>query len=135
VRCRTRTAVSGEHADLVGCAAAAEPGDQTPPPQQKRPSLRRPRHAVSADGGALVAIPGLHASTAQTILSEIGLDPREWPRAKAVCSWLGLAPRHDISGGKILRRSTLKTRTRAGQAFRLAAHAVSRRRNRLGAYE
>jgi transposase len=47
---------------------------------------------------------------------------------------LGLAPHHEISGGKILRRSTLKTRNRAGQAFRLAAQAVSRSHNSFGAY-
>jgi transposase len=85
-------------------------------------------------GVDLVAIPGLNASTVQTILAAIGLDPRKWPHARAFCSWLGLAPQHEISGGKILRRSTLKTRNRAGQAFRLAAHAVSRSHNGLGAY-
>jgi Transposase IS116/IS110/IS902 family len=58
----------------------------------------------------------------------------KWPNAKAFCSWLGLAPHHEISGGKILRRSTLKTRNRAAQAFRLAAQAVSRSHNSLGAY-
>jgi transposase len=85
-------------------------------------------------GVDLVAIPGLNASTVQTMLSEIGLDLRKWPNAKAFCSWLGLAPHHEISGGKILRRSTLKTHNRAGQAFRLAAHAVSRSHNSLGAF-
>jgi transposase len=85
-------------------------------------------------GVDLVAIPGLNASTVQTILSEIGLDLRKWPNAKAFCSWLGLAPHHEISGGKILRRSTLKTRNRAGQAFRLAAQAVSRSHNSLGGF-
>ena len=34
----------------------------------------------------------------------------------------------------MLRRSPLKTRNRAGQAFRLAAQAVSRRPNGLGAF-
>jgi transposase len=81
-----------------------------------------------------IAIPGLNASTVHTMLSEIGLDLRKWPDAKAFCSWLGLAPHHEISGGKILRRSTLKPRNRAGQAFRLAAHAVSRSQNSLGAF-
>jgi transposase len=85
-------------------------------------------------GVDLVAIPGLNASTVQTILSEIGLDLRKWPSAKAFCSWLGLAPHHEISGGKILRRSTLKTHNRAGHAFRLAAQAVSRSHNSLGAF-
>jgi transposase len=85
-------------------------------------------------GVDLVAIPGLNASTVQTLLSEIGLDPGKWPNATAFCSWLGLAPRHEISGGNVWRRSTLKTRNRAGQAFRLAAQALSRSHHGLGAY-
>jgi transposase len=83
----------------------------------------------------LVAIPGLHARTVHTIRSAIGLDPRQWPHAKAFCSWRGMAPHHEISGGKIWRRSPLKTRHRAGQACRLAAPAVSRRHHGLGAYD
>lgn len=83
----------------------------------------------------LVAIPGWNASTVQPILAEIGLAPRKWPHAQAFCSWLGVAPNPAISGGKIWRRSTLKTRHRAGQAFRLAAQAVSRRHKGLGAYD
>jgi transposase len=85
-------------------------------------------------GVDLVAIPGLNASTAQTLLSEIGLDMQQWPNAKAFCAWLGLAPRHEISGGKVLRRATLKTHNRAGQALRLAAQAVSRSHNGVGAF-
>ena len=85
-------------------------------------------------GVDLVAIPGLHASTVQTILSEVGTDMTKWPSEKAFCAWLGLAPHHEISGGKILRRRTLKNRNRAGQAFRLAAQAVSRSHSSLGAF-
>jgi transposase len=86
-------------------------------------------------GVALIAIPGLHASTVQTMRSEMGLDLRTWPHAKACCSWWGRAPHPELSGGKLLRRRTLKTRNRAGQAFRLAAQAVSRSHNSLGAYD
>ena len=43
-------------------------------------------------GVDLVAIPGPNASTVQTLLSEIGLDLRKWPNAKAFCAWLGSAP-------------------------------------------
>ncbi len=50
-------------------------------------------------GVDVVAIPGRHASTVQTILSESGLDLRKWPSATACCAWLGLAPHHEISGG------------------------------------
>ena len=78
-------------------------------------------------GVDLVAVPGLNASTVQTLLSASGLDLRKWSNTKAFCAWLGWAPRQEISGGKVLRRGTLKTRNRAGQALRLAAQAVSRR--------
>src|SRR5215831_206056 len=117
--------------------------DERPP--LNRANKHRPHHKHAPDydargllyqrtGVDLVAIPGLNASTVQTILAEIGLDLQQWPNAKAFCSWLGLAPHHEISGGKIFRRSTLTTRNRAGQAFRLAAQAVSRRHNSLGAF-
>jgi transposase len=80
-------------------------------------------------GVDLVAISGLHESTVQTIVSEIGTDMSAWPTEKHFCSWLGLAPHNDISGGKVLRSRTLKTRNRAGQAFRIAAQSVSRSPN------
>jgi transposase len=80
-------------------------------------------------GVDLVAINGLNAATVQTILAEIGTDLRAFPTEKHFCSWLGLAPRNDISGGQVLRSRTLKTHNRAGQAFRLAAQSVSRSRD------
>lgn len=85
-------------------------------------------------GVDLVAILGLNEITVQTILSEVGLDLSAWPTEKHFCSWLGLAPHHDISGGKVLRSRTLKNRNRAGQAFRLAAQAVSRSDHAFGAF-
>jgi transposase len=117
--------------------------DELPPLDRANKRASHSKNAPSYDartlryqltGVDLSAIPGLHASTVQTILSESGLDLHKWPNMKAFCSWLGVAPRHEISGGKVLRRSTLKTRNRAGQAFRLAAQAVSRSPNSLGAF-
>jgi transposase len=85
-------------------------------------------------GVDLVAISGLNASTVQTIIAEIGTDMSRWPSVKHFCAWLGLAPRNDISGGKVLRSRTPKTRNRAGQAFRLAAQSVGRTQTALGAF-
>jgi len=85
-------------------------------------------------GVDLIAITGLNASTVEDIVSEIGTDIDCWPTDKHFCSWLGLAPHNDISGGKVLRSHTLKTHNRAGQAFRLAAQSVSRTQTALGAY-
>jgi transposase len=82
----------------------------------------------------LVAIPGLDVSTVPTILAEIGLAMGKWPNAKVFCAWLGLVPRHEIAGGKVLRRSTLQTRNRAGQALRLAAQATGWSQSGLEAF-
>lgn len=85
-------------------------------------------------GVDLVAIFGLNALSVQKILSETGTDMNCFPSEKHFCSWLTLAPHNDISGGKVLRSRTFHTGNRAGQAFRLAAQAVSRSQNGFGAY-
>jgi transposase len=56
----------------------------------------------------------------------VGTDLSAFPSERHFCSWLGLAPHNDISGGKRLRSRTLKTDNRAGQAFRMAAQSVSK---------
>jgi transposase len=82
----------------------------------------------------LAAVIGIGASIAQTIISEIGTDMSRFPTEKHFCSWLGLAPHNDISGGKILKSYTLKTRNRAGQAFRRAAASVISSDSNFGAF-
>jgi transposase len=109
--------------------------DDLPPLPPSTKSHSNSKNAPSYDartllyrltGVDLVAISGLNENTVQTILSEVGLDMNRWPTEKHFCSWLGLAPHNDISGGKVLRSRTLRARNAAGQAFRLAAQAVSR---------
>lgn len=85
-------------------------------------------------GVDLVQVHGFSVSLAQTIISEIGTDMSKFPNEKHFCSWLGLAPKNDISGGKVLISRTLKTRNRAGQAFRLAAVSVMRADCAFGAF-
>jgi transposase len=77
-------------------------------------------------GVDLMAIPGLNTSTVQTLISEIGPNVDAFPTVKHFCSWAGLAPHNDISGGKRLRSRTLKTNNLVGQAFRIAAQSVAR---------
>jgi transposase len=107
---------------------------KAPAPSKNAPAYDARSWLYQLTGVDLVAIPGLHASTGQTLLAEIGLAMGKWPNEKAFCAWLGLAPRHEISGGKVLRRSTRKTRNRAGQALRLAAQAAGRSQSGLGAF-
>lgn len=111
------------------------------PPNPKRnshskngPEGELRQHLYRLTGVDLTAVEGLEVSTAQTVLAEIGTDMSRWPTEKHFCSWLGLAPHHDITGGKVIRSRTLKTHNRAGQALKLAAQSVSRSDSALGAF-
>jgi hypothetical protein len=92
------------------------------------------RHLYQLAGVDLTVVDGLHVSSVQQVLSEIGVDMRKWPTDKHFCSWLGLAPHNDITGGKVVRRRTLKTANRTAQVLRMAAQAVGRSHTALGAY-
>jgi transposase len=103
------------------------------PPSEKReshskngPSYDARSYLYRLTGVDLVAISGLNESTVQTIISEIGTELCAFPTERHFCSWLGLAPHNDVSGGKRLRSRTLKTANRAGQAFRMAAQSVAK---------
>jgi hypothetical protein len=110
-----------------------------PPAKPESTSKNEPTFNVRAQvariiGVELVAVMGLSAVTVQTIISEIGTDMRRLPTVKPFCAWLGLAPRNDISGGKVLRSGTMKVRSRANQAFRQAAQSVARSDSAVGVY-
>lgn len=120
-------------------------GDETavsmlPPKKRHSHSKNAPQdthlrqHLKRITGVDLVAVQGMSVSLAQTIVAEIGSDMSKFPTEKHFCSWLGLAPHNDISGGKVLKSRTLKTHNRAGQAFRLAASAVVRADCAAGAF-
>jgi transposase len=82
------------------------------------------KHLKRISGVDLSVVDGLGVSLAQTVIMEVGTDMSKFPDEKHFCSCLGLAPKHEISGGKVLKNNTLKTRNRAGQAFRMAANSV-----------
>jgi hypothetical protein len=120
--------------------ASAAPPPCTPPRRKPHshsknaPAVNTRAHILRITGGDLVAVHGMRDSIAQTIVAEIGTDMRKWPDDKHFCSWLGLAPKNDISGGKGRQSRTLKNRTRAPPAFRLAAQSVSRSPCAFGAF-
>ncbi len=117
-----------------------EPNPQrlpTKPRRKKRknePALDVRGAIIRLTGVDLAAVGGIGPNLAQTILSEIGTDMSKWATEKQFTAWLGLAPRNDISGGKVLRSGTLPSHNRAGQAFRQAATAVARGTTAFGAY-
>jgi hypothetical protein len=110
--------------------ARAKPGSKS----KNEPNFNLRAQLARIVGIDLVAVMGLSASSVQTIISEIGADMTRFPTVKHFCSWLGLAPHNDISGGKVLRSRTMKVRSRANQAFRDAAASVGRSDSAVGAY-
>lgn len=112
---------------------------ETPPPPKRSTTKNRTHFDLTTTlhrlvGIDLTAITGLDALSVQAILGETGLDMSHWPTVKHFCSWLGLAPRHEKSGGKVLRNRTLKTSNRANTAFRMAAQAAGRSHTAIGAF-
>lgn len=104
-----------------------------PLPKRKRNSHSKNRfhetekirgHLKRISGVDISQVDGMGVSLSQTVILECGTDMSKFPTEKHFCSWLGLAPKHEISGNKILKDRVLKTKSRAGQAFRMAAQSV-----------
>jgi transposase len=128
------------YAQITPPPAEAKPPSNPPPaPSKQRPRKNQANFDLKSvlfdlTGVDLTAVPGLDALTVQSVLGEIGTDMSHWPTVKHFCSWLGLAPRHEKSGGKLLRNRTLKSANRANTALRVAAQAVARSSSALGAF-
>jgi Transposase IS116/IS110/IS902 family len=76
---------------------------------------------------------GYKVQTAQTVISEAGVDMSRWRTEKQFAYWLGLCPDQRISGGKVLKRGTRHVVNRAATALRVAAWSLFRSQSALGA--
>jgi transposase len=136
------TACDREIEQLYAVMQAHVDPEQMPLPPAKRSGatsknspdydLRTALYRVA--GVDLTAIDGLNVLSVQTILSEIGVDMSKWPTSKHFCTWLGLAPNNEISGGKRLRTDTKPVKSRANLAFRQAAQSLANSKSALGSY-
>src|SRR4051794_20358710 len=84
-------------------------------------------------GVDLTQIDGVDAMTAQTLISEVGLDMSRWKTESHFASWLGLCPDNRISGDKVPSRGTRRVTNRAATALRIAASTLIRSKTYLGA--
>ena len=85
-------------------------------------------------GVDLTQIDGIGAYTALKLVAEIGTDMRRWPSAQHFTSWLTLAPKNKVSGGKLLSSQTQPSANRGATAFRIAAASLGRTQTALGAF-
>jgi transposase len=82
----------------------------------------------------LTQIDGLTPYTALALLSEIGTDMARWPTEKHFTSWLTLAPKNKISGGRLLSSRTPRSANRAAGVLRMTAMSLGRTQTALGAF-
>lgn len=117
--------------------------DTTPLPQKSTKTKKRQRNEPTYDaryemhrltGVDLTRIDGIHTAAAQIIISEIGWDMSPWKTERHFAAWTTLAPNHQISGGKILRRRPKRTPNRFALTLRLCAQSLLRSDSALGAY-
>lgn len=85
-------------------------------------------------GVDLTRIEGIDALTAFTIITEQGVDMSRFPTDKDFASHLGLCPNHQITGGRVRKRSTRHVTSRAARALRISAQCLARSRTALGAF-
>jgi transposase len=78
-------------------------------------------------------VSGIDVLTIQTVVAEVGTDLRAWKTEAHWASWANLAPKRDISGGKVIRHVRQHRTNRVGTAFRMAAQSLIRSDSYLGA--
>jgi transposase len=91
-------------------------------------------HLIRITGVDLTEIPGIEASSALKIISEIGLDLGRWKSSKQFASWLGLCPGNKVSGGKRLSGKSKRTANYAASTLRVVASALHKSNSALGAF-
>jgi transposase len=101
--------------------------------QRYMPQFSLGDELVRITGVDLTQIDGINVMTAETLVSEIGLDMSRWKTEAHFASWLGLCPDNRISGDKILSRGTRRVVNRAATALRIAANTLLKSRTYLGA--
>jgi len=74
----------------------------------------------------LDTIPGVARTTAEIIVSEIGMDMSRFPSANHLAAWAGVAPGNKESAGKRYSGKTRKGNRALSAALNQAAHAAAR---------
>jgi len=102
--------------------------------QKNQPTFNLAAELQRTMGVDVTAIDGVDVMTTQVILSELGPDlSTSFPSEGHFASWLELAPRRDVSGGKVLRHKSRKSNNRVATALRMAAQSLWRSDSYLGA--
>jgi len=100
---------------------------------KNEPAFNLEEELKRVTGVDLSRIDGIKVMTIQTIVTEAGLDMSKWATEDHFVSWIGLSPRNEVSGGKVLKRKTKKVKSRLACAMRTAATTLRESDSYLGA--
>ena len=113
---------------LLPVSARRSKHHETEPAFDSRPYLQR------LTGTDLTQIDGIGPHNALQLVSEIGVDMTRWATEHHFTSWLALAPKNKITGGRVISSKTSPSANRAAGILRMAAFAVAKTRTALGAF-
>jgi DNA polymerase/3'-5' exonuclease PolX len=83
----------------------------------------------------LTQVPGLGAATVVALYSELGRElAKAFGTAKRFCSWQGLCPDPEKTGGRVFRHRTRDVKHRVATLFRVAAQSLARSETALGRF-
>jgi transposase len=99
---------------------------------EPRFEIRDPLYRLA--GADLTQIDSIGPFTALKLIAEIGTDMSRWPTYKHFTSWLTLAPKNKITGGRLISSRTQPSANRAATVLRMCAMVVGRTSTALGAY-
>jgi transposase len=118
-------------------------GDRALPPLKPKARPKRRVNSPKFDvrtalyyvvGLDLTEIEGISELTALTLISEIGPGVSRFATVKKFCSWLGLCPHWQKTGGRVKSSRTRRGVNRAAQALRLAAQSLHHSQGALGGF-
>lgn len=102
--------------------------------QKNQPAFDLEAELKRVLGVDLTRIDGIKVMTAQTVYAELGSDlSAAFPSEGDFSSWLMLAPKKDVSGGKVIRHYSVHSRNRVAHALRMAAESLHDSASYLGA--
>ena len=103
-------------------------------PQHNEPAFDLRGHLYRMCGVDLTTVPGVSVMVGQSLLTEIGPDLSRFPTSAAFCSWLGLCPQREVSGGKLLASTTRKGKNRFSRALRMGVYTLHHSHSAIAAY-
>jgi transposase len=117
----------------VAAGAGKKKRRKAKPQRKNEPNFNLEAELHRLFGVDLTRIDGIDVVTAQVILSELGTDLSAFPDEGAFSSWLELAPRRDITGGKVIKQKSRESKNRVANALRMSAESLWQSNSYLGA--